>query len=135
MALSASLIARCAIAISQEVTGPVLPEASTALKAITSQSVMALARAEVGKAAPHAMTNRNSAAIARMDRRFEPEFIIPPIQCLFAQATVPNIHTCQATFIPCYIPATSERVRNLEVDLIQANELTLWTRKERRNVC
>src|SRR5262249_62172365 len=34
-----------------------------------------------------------------------------------------------------YIPATSERVRNLEVDLIQANELTLWTRKERRNVC
>src|SRR5215510_1748074 len=101
MALSASLIARCAIALSQEVTGPVLPEASTALKAITSQSVMALARAEVGKAAPHAMTNRNSAAIARMDRRFEPEFIIPPIQCLFAQATVPNIHTCQATFIPC----------------------------------
>src|SRR5262245_7658805 len=78
MALSASCIATWAIATSQEVTGPVFPEASTASKAITSQSAIGLARARVGKAARHATTNRNSAtAPQRIDRWIEIEFMIP----------------------------------------------------------
>jgi hypothetical protein len=78
MALSASLIATCAIAMSQAVMGPGLPEASATLKAITSQSVMGLARAEIDKAASHVMTNRKSAAAPHwIDRWIELEFMIP----------------------------------------------------------
>src|SRR5215475_7697287 len=105
MALSASCIATCAIAMSQELAGPVLPEASTTLKAMTSQSVTVSARAEFDKAAHNAMTNNNSAALKwRLDCLFELEFIIPPVQCLFAQASIPILNARQATFIPvCHL--------------------------------
>src|SRR5262245_32621770 len=93
MALSASCIATWAIATSQEVTGPVFPEASTASKAITSQSVIGLARARIVKAASQAMTNKNSAtAPRRIDLWIEPEFMIPSKSC--------RSGLDQATFIP-----------------------------------